>query len=207
MTTTPTTRPLWADSSKARRVKSFTSWALEGSSTGMRAPASVQAAVGADLGRGERRVVAHHDDARGPGGRAGGVRDREPVEGDVGADALEDGHGPGAGHLPRPVHHRRALGLVVGERRLDAELGEEVRVRLADREDVGHRRAGIAGQQRDPGLERPLDDQLVAVEDGAPEPASQRRSLRRAGLPVDREGRHPELLGLLVSIATYDVRR
>ena len=56
------------------------------------------------------------------GRRPGGVGDREPVEGDVGADALEHRHGARPGHLARAVQHRRALRLVVGQRASTPEL-------------------------------------------------------------------------------------
>ena len=154
-----------------------------------------EAAVRAHLGGGEGGVVTHHHDAGGPRRGAGGVGDRQPVEGDVGADALEDGHGARARHLARPVHHRRALGLVVGQRGLDAQLAEVVGVVLADREHVRDRGARVPGQQGGPRLQRALDDELVAVQHRPAGAPSQRRALRGPGLPIDREGRHGQLLG------------
>ena len=149
-----------------------------------------EAAVGADLGRRERRVVPDHDDRGGAGGRQGGVGDGEPVQRHVGADALHDRHPPGARDLAGAVEHRRALGLVVGQLRLDAQLGQVGRVGLADREDLGDRGAGIPGDERDAGLERALHDQLVAVEHRAPRPSSQGRLARGPRTPVGRDGGH-----------------
>ncbi len=166
-------------------------------------------AVGADLGRGHRRVVPDDDDPGGAGGRSGGVRDGQPVERHVGAHALEHRHGAPGGHLPRPVEHRRALGLVVGELGLDAELEQVARVGLADREDLGHGRAGVAGDQRDAGLQRPLDDQLVAVEDRPALAPVQRRPGGRPVLPAGRDGCHggePPRGGWLVTIVTHESR-
>ncbi len=147
-------------------------------------------AVGADLGRRQRRVVPGHDDPGGGGGRAGGVRDGQPVERHVGAHALHDRHGPRAGHLAGAVQHRGALGLVVGELGLDAELPQVAGVALADREHLGHRRAGVAGDERDARLQRPLHDQLVAVEHRPPGPALEGRPVGHPGSQVGCGGGH-----------------